>query len=564
MPFGNREKEAMGPTQGGKDHPPKSLFRNDWKRGPQYAGSGPVHEHAVQSHAEDHRLEDLLHAMENSKTSRHRSLAGFFGKKNSQEYTSVMDGLRSVLVHTKVPFKFDSRTNAERAKNVADAYFKLIHACEVYIAKPGGEEGAGLARKNMVRSVLELARQDIVGVQQCYFDIYSRKISESEQERLTWDKVIAGAREATIEVDDLHNDAVFKPLGAEKKKGDKASRLMGAGVFTKEEKESISGNGKTASSFGDMTAFTDTKNNEGDYGTETNITNRNVATSRMAGLLGLSDLIAESKTVNVKDKKTGQTFKGNMMALAKGNAGETESFAIRDQILQFKSLEEREKKVQAAFAPAVQKQLTSLQVLDYICGQNDRHSNNFFLDKDKDGKLAKVTGIDNDQSFSTGIDFAKRIGDAGFNSDRMRPVVGKNKELVIPYMDKQLASNILNLKPDVVRFALQDLLAPKYVENTIERLKMVQEAIRNEPQDSPRFRNADEWNEETAHNMLQKTRIMKQYEMMKQKGISWTYASAQSKWDDYKESTYFGEFMANSMGFVSGFGGNGGRWLDLD
>lgn len=47
----------------------------------------------------------------------------------------------------------------------------------------------------------------------------------------------------------------------------------------------------------------------------------------------------------------------------------------------------------------LQRQLVNLQVLDYITGQIDRHTNNYFIQEDEStGMLTGVTGIDNDFS----------------------------------------------------------------------------------------------------------------------------------------------------------------------
>lgn len=55
-----------------------------------------------------------------------------------------------------------------------------------------------------------------------------------------------------------------------------------------------------------------------DEGGEANMTRRNVATSRMAELLGLGNLIAKSQTVEIFDKASGKTIRGNLMDQAEG------------------------------------------------------------------------------------------------------------------------------------------------------------------------------------------------------------------------------------------------------
>ena len=58
--------------------------------------------------------------------------------------------------------------------------------------------------------------------------------------------------------------------------------------------------------------------------------------------------------------------------------------------------------------------LTSLQVLDNLAAQADRHGQNFFADITVEGKLGKVQGIDNDFSFSDiTMDWDDSVGQMG-------------------------------------------------------------------------------------------------------------------------------------------------------
>ena len=197
------------------------------------------------------------------------------------------------------------------------------------------------------------------------------------------------------------------------------------------------------------------------------------------------------------------------------------------------------------FDPTIQKELTSLQVLDYICGQSDRHIHNFFLDKAGGKQYKHVHGIDNDSSFSTGTKFDLDGGRSWMDLNKLRTVVRPNKnELVIPYMDKQLAINIVNLSPDMVRFALKDLLGDRYIEKTIIRLKNVQEAIQNEKDgfDSPRFKEDGEWNDKSASDMLHRSPYMK----------SILAGKDQFNEESNMQSTYFAELLLYAMGTDGG------------
>ena len=117
------------------------------------------------------------------------------------------------------------------------------------------------------------------------------------------------------------------------------------------------------------------------------LSKRNVATSRMASLLGIPGLVTDSAAVALK---TGQenSENGIVTVMAKGE--------------QFETI--RQKGLPVTSCPELIKSLINLQLLDTICGQVDRNSSNlFFTYEERDGKriLKGVTGIDSDMAFGT-------------------------------------------------------------------------------------------------------------------------------------------------------------------
>lgn len=505
------------------------------------------HESKINLVGKDHRFEYLYEEMKDSKTMMHGSFSGFFERKNSDQYNAVTAALGEVINRTNTVFKQFTGDNLRMMREASNAYFRLIEACNSYLEKDGGTTKSGAARKDRVKLIRKLAKNDITAVQQYYYDIKFGKISEEEQSKLNWQDIIFSGREATIEVDDLHDDANFKALGAKSKTGDNMSRLLKRGVFSKKETMLNDSENKSAL----VPARFDNKDNEiGNYGKKTNITNRNVATSRMAGLLGLSGLIAESKTVKVKDRKTGEVFKGNLMDFAEGEeATEVYNRELTNMRASKDSIESRFRKAQEIFAPSLQKEMSSLQILDYICGQNDRNTGNYMIKKDEHGRYAHVVGIDNDKSFGTGIDHAELVERTGMigNMEKMRLVVDKNNNLIIPYMDKQLAKNIVALSADEVRFALKDLLEPQYIENTVQRLQKVQAGIKNEKYgwDSACFREDSEWTEYTGERLRKKSSGAKMAKIAASTGKAPQFGGMKI----YGQSTYYGEFINNIVGF---------------
>ena len=184
----------------------------------------------IESTWKDYRLEEVLKDLENSKTSKHSSVKGFFQRKDSAEYSAVKDNLRLIISSMKVGFNEDFRSNMDKLKRVEESYLALIEACQKYIAKSGGESETGKARKQKVKQILLMAEADCDSVQRYYNDIRGQRISEEEQEKLTWQKIIYDGRADVIEVDDITS---FKALGNAGKTGENVGRMLDEGVFQK-------------------------------------------------------------------------------------------------------------------------------------------------------------------------------------------------------------------------------------------------------------------------------------------------------------------------------------------
>ena len=126
---------------------------------------------------------------------------------------------------------------------------------------------------------------------------------------------------------------------------------------------------------------------------DANISDRNCAMTEMAKLLGCSDILANS--VPMKIEIDGKTVEGVFMETVEGsdvNRVKEDDIVLEadfDSFNHSKALD----------------QLIDLQVLDYICGNIDRHGGNMIyqFDKNKDGQvyLKGIKGIDNDCSFGT-------------------------------------------------------------------------------------------------------------------------------------------------------------------
>lgn len=118
---------------------------------------------------------------------------------------------------------------------------------------------------------------------------------------------------------------------------------------------------------------------------------RNVASSRLADLLGEPELLAKSEKMTVIDGD--KTVEGVVMAAAKGIDARGKNKEQKELLAQVKDLDN----------PNLRRQIVTLNLMDFIAGQADRHGGNMFyqVETDKEGKpyLSGIQGIDNDLAF---------------------------------------------------------------------------------------------------------------------------------------------------------------------
>ena len=190
---------------------------------------------------------------------------------------------------------------------------------------------------------------------------------------------------------------------------------------------------------------------------DSNITGRNVAMSNVAALLGMPDIVAHSEFMTVYEGD--KIVKGIFMEMAVG----IDYNDITDEKLPLLSDDPINNK-------DFLKSLSNLQVLDYICGNYDRHQNNMMYVMDpKKEKFIGVIGIDNDFSFGTRPD-----GDA-----ILRKNAYSNVELdQIQFVTEELNKRLLLITPDMLRFSLQACgLTQKEIDAAVNRLENIQRKL---------------------------------------------------------------------------------------
>lgn len=239
-----------------------------------------------------------------------------------------------------------------------------------------------------------------------------------------------------------------------------------------------------------------------------NLSDRNVATSRFATMLGVQDMIADSRTATVK--LNGQLIQGNLMENAGG----------------------RHTACGAKYSSKAISQIFMLQVFDYICGQTDRHFNNF-QGIVENGEIKSIIAIDNDMSFGN----IKPEQLTGYYN-RIKPLTVQG----IMGLPLSFVNRLMAMDKTYMTQALGDILNAKEIDAAYARLSAVKEYIASLP---GRVKDAV-WDEET------KTLSYKGYmadEQYRQYSALWKYEDqAARKNADVGNYSYFNNKALEASG----------------
>lgn len=189
-----------------------------------------------------------------------------------------------------------------------------------------------------------------------------------------------------------------------------------------------------------------------------NIDSRNSAMSSVANLFGVSDLIAKSKQIAVH-MPDGSFQTGTFM-----------EFVDSKDVTKLDSIDEmRVAGLDAYEGKDVKIQLANLQVLDYVCGNVDRHLGNILYQFDpQTHKLAGIKGIDNDASF-----LRRRLTD----SQGLAQLPSLRDLRVI---DEAMAKKLLEIDEGMFTATLHGYgLNEEEIASAYDRLHNLQEAVRN-------------------------------------------------------------------------------------
>lgn len=196
---------------------------------------------------------------------------------------------------------------------------------------------------------------------------------------------------------------------------------------------------------------------------------RNVATSRVANLLGMQDKIATAKNIKVIDN--GVEMEGSFMQNAVGLDSRSHNGKIK---LMKEDLD--------LTAGSLQRDINRMQVLDMVCGQIDRHGGNFFYQVSEqpiNGKyqIVGLQGIDNDMSFGNirNID-VKQKSLAGLDS--------------LKVIDEEALRYLKEASVDQFKFAVGEILNNDEIDAVMVRRNAILDKVAN---GDVRIVKANEW-----------------------------------------------------------------------
>ncbi|MBR6378069.1 MAG: hypothetical protein IKS05_09965 [Oscillospiraceae bacterium] len=182
---------------------------------------------------------------------------------------------------------------------------------------------------------------------------------------------------------------------------------------------------------------------------------RNAAMSAVADLLHMPNVVARSRTMVLRDKN-GNEMEGTFMAQAEGE--EAGNLSHRAKNVNKKAFETEDGKGL--------KDLADLQVLDFICGNIDRHYANMFYKISDDKKLEGVVGIDNDCGLGT---YLPKGGES------FKHLTGLSNMRAV---SESTYERVMALDGDALKYALRGFgLSEPELNAAVKRLELLQDAL---------------------------------------------------------------------------------------
>ncbi len=186
---------------------------------------------------------------------------------------------------------------------------------------------------------------------------------------------------------------------------------------------------------------------------QTRIDRKNAGMSTVAELLGIRDVVCYARPMKLKGPD-GKLVDGTFMEMAQGE--DPMAPGRLGHLLNFKDLKHSDGRALESIA--------DLQVLDYICGNIDRHGYNLFYRANSINGFFGVHGIDNDSSFGL-----------------ITKQSGKTRRMPLPQtmgvISEKTAAQVMKLSPAELGFSLRGLIDDKAIDAACKRLYILQKYI---------------------------------------------------------------------------------------
>lgn len=192
---------------------------------------------------------------------------------------------------------------------------------------------------------------------------------------------------------------------------------------------------------------------ETDKGNE--LSARNIASTRVAELLGIGSIIARSEKMTVK--AAGQVMQGCFMEQAKGIDLLSKDDGVRRMVSQ----------TEIKPTAGLNRDMAAMEIFDFLCAQNDRHAGNMLYqlsEPDENGKrnVIGLQGIDNDLAFGDQEqpDFQYQGFRKGMES--------------MTFIDRDLAQQVRKLDRASLEYAVGDLVSQGQIDAMMKRVEKFQ------------------------------------------------------------------------------------------
>ena len=187
---------------------------------------------------------------------------------------------------------------------------------------------------------------------------------------------------------------------------------------------------------------------------KTRVDRKNAGMSTVAEMLGIGNVVCHARPMKLKGPD-GKIVDETFMAMAEGV--DPAHPGRKGHFVSASALKHSAKAMES---------IADLQVLDYVCGNVDRHGYNLFYQVNDDNEFVGVQGIDNDSSFGT------YVPQRDHEQYRRLPLP-KNMGVI----SKKTADRILALNPAELAFSLRGLIDEKSIDACGKRLFVLQKMI---------------------------------------------------------------------------------------